>query len=731
MLNKKTNDEYTPQSNFYLWANNKWLNDPSNKIPDEYTSWGSFDKLGDKSLKNQIIILDNLKNKLIIGDKLSDDGRKIAIIYQKIMAKFYDWENEKGNYDAIKNEFTNMEKILSGQNYIKILGEYGSYCIKNEIRFFINIEQNNDLKNSDDIKLCISPGAFLFPSIEYYFDNNFKKQRKYFKKHLENVKNIMEQNEIKLCDNFVENILEIEKFIASINMTNAQCRLYDEYYTKTTLTDFYQNIDFLHYVKDKLNNYDDNNKDILLNNHEKEEFGVFMEEFYQHLNLRKHMKNNYEKTYNNTDNDDNIYTINVFDGDYMKRILKYIINTNNSEKITAYFQYNIIYTMNNYCTKELNDEFFDFYERKLHDQKEQKTYEKRATNIINIWVGDLMGKIYVKNSFSQESKEKINNMIDNVQNVMKESLEKNDWLTYETKNKSILKLEAFKKKIGYPDVWKNYDNLILNESDFLGDIRNKVKKFIYKNDFLNKINTRVNKDEWFISPQTVNAYYHPQLNEIVFPAAILQPPFYQNTYSDIDMDIEDLSYYEKLGFDPLIPINHGSIMAVIAHEITHGYDDQGRKFDNNGNMSDWWTQKDIELFTKKTIPMCKQVDKYQYIDNDNKIHKMNHQLTMGENLADLGGLTLALKALLNYTDKNNNKIYRHPESLKLFFRSWANIWKSKYTEQAKIQRLVSDPHAPVDFRGNLVKNIDEFYDVFNIKKGDKMFIEINERVKMW
>lgn len=732
-MTQKETMQHTPQSNFYLWQNGKWLDDPENKIPDEYSSWGSFVRLSDISLKNQIKILNNLKEKLITDDKLSEDEKRIAIVYQKTMQKYYDWENGKGDYEPIKTEFEIMDKILNNEDHIDSLAKYGSYCMMNGIRFPIDIDKENDLEDSDHVKVAISSTGFLLPGREYYFDDNFAKQRKYLKEHLQNIEEIMSKNGIKLVDNFVDNLLEFEKTLAYISMTQAQSRLYDQYYTKTNLTDFYKKIDKLRYIESKLENYSENDKDVSLSDNDKKNVEKLMEAIYDNLELRNHMKNNYQKTYSNDyqENPDNAFTIMAFDGDYMKRVFKYILNPDHSNQLLAYYQYNAINSMANYCTKELNEEFFDFHGRKLQEQKEQKTYEKRATGIVNSWLGELLGKLYVQEYFSSDSKIEIKNMIDSVLSIMNQSLETNDWLTSETKQKALLKLSTFRNKIGYPDVWKNYDQLTFTEEDTLSDIRNKVKIFIYKTEFLDKINTLVDKTKWLMAPQTVNAYYHPQLNEIVFPAAILQPPFYQTEHSEIDMELEDESYYQKLGFDPLVPINHGGIMAVIAHEITHGYDDQGRKFDNEGNMVDWWTPEDTKLFTEKTNSIVKQVEQYEYIDSEKKKHTMNAQLTMGENLADLGGLTLSLKALLDYKDENNKQIYNNPEALKLFFKSWANIWKCNYMEQAKIQRLVSDPHAPVDFRGNLVRNVDQFHEVFDVKKDDDMYLEPGKRVKMW
>jgi predicted metalloendopeptidase len=736
----------TPQNNFYLWQNNDWLNDPANQIPADYSYWGSFVKLQDTSLKNQISILTDLTNKLSQKEELTSDEKKLAIIYQKTMQKYTDWDNLIGNYNELANELNTLDKTLTfnKENFVQSLANYGSYCVKTGINFVLEFDKGSDMQNVENVILDIAPCHISLPTREYYLEENFQKQRNFYMSHLNNVSEILRKNGIVLSENFATNVFEFEKHIAYIKMTNSQSRLYDEYYTKTNLVDVYDKVESHRFVLKKLDNYNQNERAISLSQEEKEKAKLFMETMYEKLELRKYMEENYAKNYSENPCDELDLTsrcvsaemlnlrhdridkeLTIYDGDYFVRLFKYLFNEKNNHLCFSWLQYNVIKSMSEYSTKELNDEFFDFYSRKLNDQKEQKPHDKRAVGNVNSWVGELLGKIYVGKYFTLDSKTDIIRMIDKVLEMMRESLVSNDWLTSETKENALLKLSSFKKKIGFPDVWKNYDLLQFDESNTLFEIRNKVKQFYYRTEFLDKINTILDKNKWLMTPQTVNAYLNPQLNEIVFPAAIFQPPFYQSTYESIDMVVEPKEFYEQLGFDPLVPINHGGIIAVIAHEITHGYDDQGRKFDHKGNMVDWWTNEDIKLFTEKTQNMIKQTDLYIYTDSENKIHKMDSQLTMGENLADLGGLTLALKALLS------NDTHNHPEAIKLFFRSWANVWKSNYKEQLKIQRLVSDPHAPADFRGNLVKNIDLFHQVFNVKEGDEMWLDYEDRVRMW
>jgi len=254
-------------------------------------------------------------------------------------------------------------------------------------------------------------------------------------------------------------------------------------------------------------------------------------------------------------------------------------------------------------------------------------------------------------------------------------------------------------------------------------------------EFFEKLNSVLDRNEWHMTPQTVNAYFSPTQNEIVFPAAILQPPFYHQSSDTVDFahGDEDKIAAGDATFDLAAAANFGGIIAVIAHEITHGYDDQGRKFDGEGNLNDWWTEADGELFKTKTDIMINQAKGYVYVDNEDggKIYNMDPKLTMGENLADLGGLSLALGVLKNRLAANNASDGAIKASMRALFKSWATIWKLNIKKDSRIQRLTTDPHAPCEFRANLVNNMDEFYEVFGVKEGDAMYIPPAQRLRMW
>lgn len=347
--------------------------------------------------------------------------------------------------------------------------------------------------------------------------------------------------------------------------------------------------------------------------------------------------------------------------------------------------------------------------------------------MINGEVGELLGKIYVSKYFSEDDKNAVHALVKDVLKIMENSLLNNDWLTEETKKKALVKLAKFVVKLGYPDKWKNYETLDFKADDSLFVLHQKTQAFDYQKEFLDKLNSVKDKTKWEMNPQDVNAYFHPLNNEIVFPAAIMQPPFYFRSLDLVDFDLGDKKDLPQL----LTAANFGGIGAVIAHEITHGYDDQGRKFDSDGNIADWWQADDAKLFEGKCALMSEQATKWSFDDyqddgSEAKVHRMNGELTMGENLADLGGMSLASQALQKRCGDDMTKDHNM-----VFFKSWANVWKSKETKPHIIKALASDPHAPPSFRGNLVKNVDAFYDAFDIQPGDAMYLPADKRVRMW
>jgi len=726
------NTQINPGDDFYQYINNEWLNDPENKIPPDYSSWGGFTKLYDAGLKKQIDLIKNLDK-----ETNNEDESKIYAIWQASEKRFVDWNNtniiqSKQVYFPIENELNILNSYYNNNDYLSFMAKYLHHSQLNGITNLLCFDKGSNLKNINHVVLDVSTSGLSLPSREYYTSSEFSDKLVLFRKHLENVKRILEQW-VEIDDDFVDNVINFEYKIADYTLTPDQSREYDKYYTNTDLLNVYKKMNELNSLPRKQENYIPHDRNVMLTEKELDDTETLFEKMYQLFDFRNILETNYQQNFTDSDTqpDTNKYHISAYDGDGLRRCMKLLLNKDNYKVYHSYLQYQIIKSAHSYCSKELNEEFFDFYSRKLGGQEQQKSEEKRTINTVNLFAREMLGKLFVSKYFSHKDKHRMDQMIKNILNIMKSSLYDNDWLTAQTKLIGLDKLSTFRSKIGYPDIWKDYTELNISQGDTLYDISKKFTKWDFKTNFLDKINSILDRDEWAMTPQTVNAYFMPTQNEIVFPAAILQPPFFHQTIDSIDFNIQDeLDMVNDL--DIVTPANYGGIGAVIAHEITHGYDDKGRKFDKNGNLNDWWSEEDTDLFIKKTEIMVKSVIKYIYKDpDDGTEYKMNPKLTMGENLADIGGLSLSLKALLKELKDNNESEETITASLRVFFKSWANVWKQNINKDRRIMLLNVDPHAPTDFRGNLVNHMDLFYKVFNINETDKMYLSPDERMTMW
>ena len=379
------------------------------------------------------------------------------------------------------------------------------------------------------------------------------------------------------------------------------------------------------------------------------------------------------------------------------------------EQWQAYLRINAIDGMAPFLTSKFNDERFDFYSRALRGQKEQKPRWKRVLDTVERSSGEALGQLYVKEYFPAESKAAMEVLVGNLRQALKVRLEKLDWMSPETKAKAMEKWASFTPKIGYPDKWRSWDGLATGRD---GYVQNVLAASKFNHDFeMAKIGKPVDRSEWGMSPQTVNAYYNPLMNEIVFPAAILQPPF----------------------FDPKADpaLNYGGIGAVIGHEMLHGYDDQGSQFDAKGNFSNWWTDSDSKGFKERTTRLVQQFDDYEAIDG---LH-VKGELTLGENIADLGGLTVSYdalqKALADAGKSGGDKIDGYTEDQR-FFMNWATVWRRNFTADELKVRLNTDPHAPANFRAmGAPSNMPAFAAAFSCKAGDAMVRTGDKQVVIW
>lgn len=362
-----------------------------------------------------------------------------------------------------------------------------------------------------------------------------------------------------------------------------------------------------------------------------------------------------------------------------------------------------------YLSADFVDENFDFYGRTLTGAETIRDRWKRGVGFVEDAMGFAVGKLYVDKHFGPEAKARMDELINNLVAAYRRNITELEWMTPATREKALTKLEKFTPKIGFPAKWRDYDALTVDRGDLIGNVA-RASSFEQDREFA-KIGQPVDHDEWFMTPQTVNAYYNPGMNEIVFPAAILQPPFF-------DPDADDAA-------------NYGGIGAVIGHEIGHGFDDQGAKYDGDGNLVDWWTDQDRTEFSARTGKLIDQYGAFTPVGLDEQ-YKVNGEFTIGENIGDLGGLSIALVAYRLATEGTTPPVIDGLSGEQRVFFSWAQIWRTKTRDAEAIRRLSIDPHSPPEFRCNgVVRNIDAFYSAFDVTPGDALYLDESERVRIW
>ena len=637
-----------PQDDFYNYVNGSWMK--TAQIPSDKSTWGSFNKLAEDTDNNSMSILNSLlKEKFDAGT----EGKKIQDLYATYM------NMEKRNADGI----TPIKADLSKIDAIKTVADLQKYLVAatpNGENPFYSWGVDADMKNSKMNAIYLGD-ASLGLGRDYYQKVN-EKNTETLAEYTKYVASMLQVLGYKNADAVAKNIVNFEKSIAQTLYTNEQSRDSNLFYnpkTATELKTLSKNVDLAGYLA---------------------KLGV-----------------KYDKVI-------------VGEINYYKNLDKFI-NQANLPLIKDYMKFHLLSGSASYLSKDLDAKRFDFYGKFLRGQQEQRAQNKRAFELINGSLGEAFGKLYVEKFFPASAKSQMVELIDYLKKSFAQHINNLAWMSNTTKEKALNKLNKFTVKVAYPDQWKDYSKLtILSEKDggtLYKNLQN-ITAWQYQKS-VEKIGKPVDKAEWGMTPQTVNAYYNPLNNEIVFPAAILQPPFF-NPNADA-------------------AVNFGGIGAVIGHEITHGFDDSGAQFDADGNLTDWWTPEDKASFEKATKSLAAQYDKYEPV----KGTFVNGTFTNGENIADLGGVNIAYDALQMYLkDKGNPGVINGFTQDQRFFLSWATVWRTKQTEKAAVSQVKVDPHSPGYFRalGPLV-NTEAWYKSFDVKEGDKLYKKPEERIKIW
>ncbi len=633
-----------PSEDFYRYAIGNWMK--KNPVPGTESSWGSFNEVYERNKKILHSILeDSRKSNAAKGT----NRQKIGDFYHSGM-------------DSVSLNQAGVTPLLPGLKAIdaikdkKSLVQYlaSEQANGNGILFYLYAGQDD--KNSEKMILGTWQGGKSLPDRDFYLKKEFEKIKDSYLVHIQKMMTLA-GNEPSIATKQAEVVMRIETALAEVSMDKVSMRDPYKLYNKRSIED-------LNKLTPSL------------------DWKLFL------------------KTVGAPQTD----SILISQLEFMKG-MDALIRTESVEDWKTYLKWQAIHNASAYLSDAIDAEHFRFFGTELNGIKERKPRWERVMKTIEGNMGEALGELYVEKAFKPEAKRRMEKMVKSLQVVFRERIQNLDWMSPQTKTKAIQKLEKFTVKIGYPDKFRDYSSLNITPHSYLENVRNS-NAFEYKRN-LNKLGKPVDRTEWGMSPQTVNAYYNPANNEIVFPAGILQPPFF-------DMEADDAMVY-------------GAIGAVIGHEMTHGFDDQGRQYDADGNLKDWWTEEDAKKFEEKTAAIVAQFDGYVVLDT---VH-VNGKLTTGENIADLGGLCIAYDAFKRTEQgKGNTKIGGYTPDQR-FFMSWANAWKNNTTREAMLQQIMTDPHSPEEWRCNgPVTHIDAFYQAFGISSG-KMFRPDKDRVRIW
>jgi len=639
-------------TDFYTYAIGGWQK--NNPIPSTESRWGVFNILTKQNEDRISAILSSLQKQKKDFPKNSPE-QQVRDYYTSALDSAA--RNDRG-MNPIKAQLGAIEACTTKEALMDLLATWQQDGIGKFFSFYVS----TDAKNSDMNVLHLSQSGLHLPDVDYYLVEDSSKViiRAAYQKHLEKML-AYSSTDSKLNADAAASILMLEKEIASISMTRTERRDPDKTYNKFSKKEFiaaYPGMDWTSYF-------------------EKSKMPEFEE-------------------------------IIVGQTDYLTKAIA-LWNERPLEVWKSYYRWELTSDNTGVLSLELEADQHAFYSGVLRGTDEMNPFAERAVKKVNGNLGELVGQLFVKKHFSEDSKKQVSLMVEEIREVFRERIVKLDWMSDTTKEMALEKLNAFKYKIGYPDEWRDYSNLSI-QSDKLYENEQAIARFTYKR-MMDKLGKPVDRGEWGMTPQTVNAYYSSSKNEIVFPAGILQPPFFDPAAEDA--------------------LNYGGIGAVIGHEFSHGFDDKGAKFDAHGNLNNWWTVGDQERFTQRTNLIVEQFNRFEVLPGV----FINGSMTQGENIADIAGLTLAYHALKKHYGKSAPKGQGKDGFTwnQRFFLGWAQVWAQNMTEKELRNRILTDPHSPGQYRvlGPL-SNLQEFWDAFGCKEGMPLVeTDPKKRVVIW
>lgn len=632
---------------FFRYANGGWLD--TFELPASRSSYGSFTVLSDRSDQRVRGIIEDLSQTEPPQGSIEQKINDYYLSYMNI-----DVLNNRG-IGPLQDGLSRLREIDSREELINAFGRSFIENTATPFGFYVGADRSNP----DRHQLILSVGGISLPDRDYYLRDTeeFQNVRTAFVEH---ITEILEFASIEEASDKARSILNLETAIAENLWPRNQRRNRDLTYNPMTFTEF-------------KNTYPEFNWD----------------------------------NYFNAAGISQLEDLNVSYPSAMSPIIN-LVNSLPIDDWVNYMTYRLIVDSASILSEDLDNARFNFYSTVLRGVPEQRERWERGVARVGALnsLGEAVGQVYVQRHFPESAKQQMEQLVENLRSALAQSIDAIDWMSTITKDEAQKKLQSFRPKIAYPDEWKDFSSLEIDRNDLFANAQS-IREFNYA-DEIQRLGKPTNREEWGMTPQTVNAYYNSSFNEIVFPAGILQPPF----------------------FDPNADaaVNYGGIGAVIGHEMGHGFDDQGSKSDFAGIQRNWWTDEDRANFEELTKAIASQYDKFQPVPG----YFIDGNFTLGENIGDIGGLSLAYRAYQMSLNGEEPPIIDGLTGDQRFFLSWAQVWQRKYREDALIQRLTSDPHSPSEFRVNgVVRNFDEWYEAFDVQEGDKLYLPPKERVRIW
>lgn len=634
-----------PQQDFFHYVNGSWME--KTEIPADKARWGSFDELRENAEKQVLAIVQQLAAE---QQTKGSDEQKIADLYKS----FLDAElAEVLGLNPLRPELAQIDSIKSHKDLTALWGEWQRYRVGTPVALFVGQDQ----KQSDQYITGASQAGLGLPDRDYYLKED-ERSVELLGQYQAFIAKLWTLAGMDNAEQAAADIVALEKQIATAQWSRVQNRDRNATYNKLTIAEL-----------------------------TKLAPGFDWQAFVTAAGLG------------------NINELVVRQPSYFTEFAKLQANTPVAQW-QQYLKFHLIRSNASNLSSAFADASFDFYGKTLNGLQEQRSREKRAVGLVDSNLGFMVGKKYVEQHFKPEAKARMDQMIENLRVAFRQSIDELEWMSPVTKKQAQIKLAKFNTKIGYPDKWRDYSCVEISPTDLVGNLRRSAECEYLRT--IGRLGKPVDRSEWGMTPQTVNAYYSSTMNEIVFPAAILQPPFF-------NVDADDA-------------VNYGAIGGVIGHEFTHGFDDQGRRSDGDGNLRDWWTEQDAAQFQSRAQLMIDQYSSFNPIDD---LH-LQGALGLGENIADLGGLTVSYKAYQNSLQGQAGAVIDGFTPEQRFFMGWGQVWRIKFRDEALRQQVITGPHSPGMYRvlGTL-SNMPQFYQAYDVKPGDGMYRDDKVRVKIW